>query len=246
MLRVAQLLFFTSVLLAGAAASRADLPLFQPGPGGAPLPPNRDVCWSEPPDLEGYLLSSEVIGEYGLESEIANDFVFEEDRTIRKIRWWGGYYGNDVPCEPGMVAAGFHVRLYRSDGCMTDPPYYGVPLAEWEVEGSAGETFVGCSQDGFPLYRYESLIDLDATGGTPYWLGIQMADHAYPPQWGRLLTPTITGCESLFWTNAYFDWMWYPLSELIFFPLDASQEFECETPVPTQHTTWGKVRALYR
>jgi hypothetical protein len=33
------------------------------------------LCWSEPPSLGDYKLSSEIIWSYGIDSEVANDFV---------------------------------------------------------------------------------------------------------------------------------------------------------------------------
>ena len=67
------------------------------GGGGPPVivESGRDVCWSEPADLNGLIASSEVIGEFGLESEIANDFLLTTDATITLARWWGGYYNGN-------------------------------------------------------------------------------------------------------------------------------------------------------
>jgi hypothetical protein len=215
--------------------------LGQPGPGGAPQSPSLDACWSQPPDLEGWLISSEVISEFGLATETAGDFILDDDRTITRIRWWGGYYSNDVPCDPGMTPAGFYLRFYESDpDCL---PALGPPLIEIFVPGDAGQSLVGCGSGMFPLYRYEAPVSLSLLGGTRYWLSVQIADHPYPPQWGRLAAAAVQGCDGAF--RAFLPW-WEPLEAIVGVPLDLGQELECDVPVAVQARTWGQVKALYR
>jgi hypothetical protein len=55
------------------------------------LPPDSAACWSDPAHLDGGGVSSEIIEQVGLESEVANDFILDETRTIAMIRWWGMY-----------------------------------------------------------------------------------------------------------------------------------------------------------
>ena len=178
---------------------------------------------------------------------VANDFLIDEDRTLRTVRWWGGYYYDNAPCEPGPEPLGFYVRVYLEADCLPSPPRYHRPVAEYFVEGTAGETYVGCQGELYPLYRYEADIDFPASGGTRYFLCVQMVlAQLEPPLWGRLAAASVTGCECAIFTNAYLDDWCLPISVIYGISLDASQEFECDTPVTTQHTTWGKVRALYR
>jgi hypothetical protein len=240
-------LFQIDATFAGTLAAQTRPTLFQPGPGGAPLPPSRDVCWSEPPDLEGLIVSSEVIAMYGIETQAANDFVFDVDQTIRKARWWGGYYSNIQACDPGMVAPGFYLRFYNieEEPCRPNDPGDD-PYTEYFVQGPAGETLVGCVGDLYPLYRYEADLILPVTGGVRYWFSAQMADHGFQPQWGRLTAPTITGCESVAGPGIFDTPWWWTATEMIGFPVDFSQEFECESPVLVEPTSWGRVRALYR
>ena len=65
---------------------------------GAPNPGQGDAraMWSEPPDLNGVFGGSEQILQFGLESEIANDFVPTET-TITHVTWWGGFFSNTTP-----------------------------------------------------------------------------------------------------------------------------------------------------
>ncbi len=239
-------LFQVDAIFVGRAAAQTEPTLFQPGPGGAPLPPNRDVCWSEPPDLDGYLVASDYVPGWGLEVEVANDFAFEADRTIGRVRWWGGYYQTPVPCEAGLVATGFNLRFYDSANCLPDPPYYGYPIAEFIIVGNAGETSVGCQQGLYPLFRYEADVNLSVVGGEVYWFGAQLAANEGPSLWGRLAASTVTGCESAFGVNQLQYWDWMHLSDVLGFALDVSQEFECDAPVAVQQSSWGRIRALYR
>ena len=54
-----------------------------------PLPPVFEACHSNPLDLNGTGISSEIMADFGLESEVADDFVMEYDREILRARWWG-------------------------------------------------------------------------------------------------------------------------------------------------------------
>ena len=44
---------------------------------------DRDGWWDEPPDLNGVVMSSEIIAIYGLEDEVANDFYSPAPTTIQ-------------------------------------------------------------------------------------------------------------------------------------------------------------------
>lgn len=218
-------------------------------PGPTPLQPNRDACWSELPNLNGEIVVSELFPEYALATRVANDFVFDEARTITKVRWWGGYYDNTAPCDPGATPTGFHLFFYTYEGCdPLDFPYgHWEPILEISVPGSAGETAVGCQSEwGWPLYRYEAQVDVPVPGGTRYWFVAQMEIHTYPPIWGRLSAGTVTGCESLFGSHTLEGWFWDPVSYFFGHSLDVSQEFECETIVPVKESSWGRIKSSFR
>jgi hypothetical protein len=199
----------------------------QPGPGGAPLPPNRDVCWSEEPEPNGLLLASDQILTLGVESEIANDVTLDENRTITRVRWWGGYYNTIMPCGPGIAPPGLYLRFYENPGCLPLQFPHDNPYAEFVISGPAGEAFVCCQQEtSFPLYRYETDVSVTVIGSVRCWFGVQMADHPFPPQWGRLTAGTVTGCESVIWVNTIGWPEWDPMTWVLGFPADVSQEFD--------------------
>ena len=75
------------------------------------------MVWSEPADLNGLIASSEVIGDIGLESELANDFVLPGEAFVCAARWWGGYY-NGNGCGDIGYGTIWNVRFYDDGGCV--------------------------------------------------------------------------------------------------------------------------------
>ncbi len=238
MRKVALVLVLSFVATGGALAIN---PGIMAGGGGTQnvLNSSRDVVWSEPPDLEGLIASSEVIGQLALETEIANDFYLPWDYWICVARWWGGYYNNNG-CGDVGIATNWNVRFYDDGGCVP------LTLLNETLGAFANETSVYC-QDGFyPIFRYEVDVSMPITGNTLYWFGAQAADHAFPPQCGRVASGSVVGCDTVF-KSAYFSYSdWTPGIDVFGVAFDASQEFVIGCIVPTVTTTWGAVKGLYR
>ena len=174
-------------------------PVVSVGPSGPPhaLAPSRDACWSEPADLEGLIDSSEIIGQYDLETEIANDFSLTTSEVITLARWWGGYWNNNG-CADSRVAPTWNLEFFDDDGCVP-----GNLLAEYMIPDYAGETFVYCQGGFYPIFVYEGVVSFPVTANTRYWFVAQAGDHVFPPQVGRVATDRITGCDSTF-RSVYF------------------------------------------
>ncbi len=242
MMRKVALVLVLGFIAAGGAL--AINPILSGGGGGSSnvLNSGRNVVWSEPPDLEGLIASSEVIGQFGLETEIANDFYVARDTDVGLARWWGGYYNNNG-CGDIGVATNWNLRFYDDGGC--------VPLSVLaETVGAlANETNIYCQGGLYPIFEYNDYtICIYATANTLYWFSAQASDHAYPPQCGRVASASVVGCDSVF-KSAYFSYPdWTPSIDVFGFSFDASQEFEnyCGIVFPTQKTTWGAVKGLYR
>ena len=238
--RLPRSLLAAGLLLAWCPGAYAAEPVrIAPGPGGSPLPVNRDIFWSEPPDLNGVLASSEQISQFGLRTEIANDFIVDLERTIILARWWGGYW-QYTPGDPHVTS--FVLRFFESDGCLP-----GALLQEVFIPDNAHETVITTSGDG-PLCEYSYPIQFHALAGQTYWFVAQAGDHPFPPQWGRLQSTASVGCDaafrSVYW--GYPDWV-YACLEYMLIPCDFSQEFEDDPgPTPVLPTTWGRIRSLYR
>jgi len=229
----------TLLLSVAAEPSRASEPvLLAPGPGGNPAGINREVLWLDNPDFAENIGTSEVIGAFDLWTEIAVDFVLETNATIRKVTWWGGYWGDFE--EP--TGAGFNLRFYMDLGCM---PEAG-PFIEYLLPGDdCCETYVQHGGGTKVIYVYECCFNLPLAPGL-YWFSAQMADHEYPPQWGRLGADRTQVCDSMF-RGPYFSCPeWVPAND-VFEPWDASQMIE-DACVPTviENASWGAVKGLYR
>ena len=222
-----------SMVFAGAVLAEEQPVLMHAGPGGGTYDSDRAVVWSDPPDPAGNIGSSEIILDFQLESELANDFIIETETTICLWRWWGGYWNGYAGPAVNYVV----VRIYDDGGC--------VPMNTLaEVQLNAGD-FTETVFEAEPLFEYEALVDFPVAANL-YWFGVQ-GEHAFPPQWGRLAAQTIQVCDSVF-KSAYFAYPdWVPAYTVFGADYDASQEMEddCE-PVATETSSWGAIKSLYR
>jgi len=205
-----------------------------PHQGGTP----RDACWMDAPDLNGLIVSSEQILMYGLESEIANDFVACSD--LNHITVWTGYWNNSAPCAPGIPFPGLNIRIYEDAGCVPGHMLY-------DMSPTVTETLYGCQVGFYPLFQDDMDVSCSLVLCNLYWLGAQVKDHVFPPQAGRLAAPSIQGCVSAF-KSAYFGYPdWTPWGD-DGWEYDASQALfgtPCH-PTPTQPSTWGQIKEIYR
>jgi hypothetical protein len=180
---------------------------------------NERAMWSEPPDFNGWIISSEVIGMYGLETELANDFIPTQP-TITHVTWWGGFYNNTDPCEPGIQISGFTLRFFEDSNSLPGHLIADLSVHDFTVE------LVWCQEDTWPEYEYGADVSVAVVPGLRYWLCVQMQDHAFPPQWGRLGTSRLTDIESQ-WRSEFWDEPdWVGACDITFEDCDFSQEFE--------------------
>lgn len=208
------------------------------GPGGNPADINREALWLDNPDFDTITGSSEVMSEYYLETEIANDFILELDATIRKVTWWGSYW-NSFDGTP--TGTGFNLRFYMDLNCLPEE----APFLEYLLPGNVCCEELASDGDQYSQYVYEYCLEVPLPAGL-YWFSAQMADHEFPPQWGRLGADMTQICDSAFRSEyfAYPEWVPYPSIPVLY---DASQMFEdeCEATA-TEKTTWGAAKGLYR
>lgn len=202
----------------------------------------RTVVWSEPANLDGLIASSEIIAQFGLETEIANDFFLTSNNVIRTAKWWGGYYNNNG-CGDIGYATNWNLRFYEDLGCVPGATLY-------EALGApSNETFVYCQGGVYPVFTYCAGVDFSVQANTLYWFGCNAADHAFPPQVGRVASAAVVNCDSVF-KSAYFSYPdWTPGIDVFGVAFDASQEFSDSADcggVPTNSTTWGAIKGLYR
>jgi hypothetical protein len=206
-----------------------------PGPGGNPADIDREILWLDNPDFDRGVESSEVIGVFDLWSEMANDFTLETDAAVRKVTWWGTYWNDYVGVPTG---SGFNLRFYMDAGCVPED----VPLLEHLLPGNVCCEAFAEGGDQFSQFVYEYCLDLPLPAGL-YWFSAQMADHEFPPQWGRQSADQMRVCDSM-WRSPYFSYPeWTP--PWLFY--EASQMFEDECgATPIRNAGWGTVKGLYK
>jgi hypothetical protein len=227
------------MLAAGSAFATGPPSAFSPAVGGHNyVPGGRDICWSEPADLADAKITSEIIAMFGLESELANDFVLGTDNTISAAIGYGGYY-NWVAGDPPITSLNW--KFYSDGGCYPDA------LMD-TFTGLGSETFIGYDGYGYPTYRYEASVTFNTIANNLYWLGLQAADHPFPPQWGRQGAGVVTNCDTLFKSDYFGYPNWTPAGDLVGAPFDAAQEFDCSgiPPIAVEKTSWGAVKGLFR
>ncbi len=231
-------LVLSLVVASGALAIN---PSLSGGGGGTNvLNSGREVVWSEPPNLDGLIGSSEVIWEFYVVTELANDFFLTTNHGLDIARWWGGYFYNSS-CGDVGVATNWNLTFYDDVGCIPEHVLYE------RMGVDANETFVYCQSDVYPIFSYEVAdLNFTAQANTRYWFVAQAADHTFPPQVGRVASAGVVGCETVF-RGSYFSYnYWTPVIDVFGVAFDASQEFEEYHIVPTERTTWGAVKELYR
>jgi len=235
-----------SLVVAGSALAVTPT-LNVPGTGGHQQynsTPRNTVVWSEPADLLGTIASSETITDFSLVTEIANDFVLTADNTICLARWWGGYYANDglSYCTFPPFGVPWNLRFYGDAGCFPDDFNVVYEL----LSAPTSEVSIGCMSDLFPLFQYEATVSVPITANNLYWFGAQTTNHGFPPQAGRLSSVSVINCEACF-KSAYFAFPnWTPSTDVFGAAYDFSQEFEADCGTPTNSTTWGAIKGLYR
>jgi hypothetical protein len=209
------------------------------------LPGGRDVVWSQPGDQNGNIVTSEIIDDFALESQTADDFMLEIDGEVRldHVRWWGGEYGW-APGNPEMTV--FNLLFYEDD----PDPGICAPVDEPYA------TFLGLTPErtlvesvfGQQIWIYDQDISFDVPGHTTIWLVVQAADHPFSPQWGRLEAFESMGCPAHI-RSVFFGYPdWTPIRDGVDPEYqDASLELSGTVlPVATQPSSWGRVRGLYR
>ncbi len=180
---------------------------------------NASACWSEPPNLDGMLYTSELISQIGYETGVANDFQVHAGDEVTVARWWGGY----IHAGPGTPhVTSFILRFYEDDGSCKP----GSLISEYDIASDANETLVYTQADGTQIYRYEANVSLIAVTDDVVWCEVQAGDHPDGMHWGRLSSATIQNCDSMF-KSPFFGFLDWTAFNDLGFSYDASQEFEC-------------------
>ncbi len=225
-----------SVLAAGLV--QASTPVMFSPRSGPPRPGGEDeeACWSQTFDLNGNKISSEIIGAFDLESELADDFrIPAGSGQIARVVGWGGPY-NWAPGDPDVTA--FNLYFYDDGGCVP------ANRIQTYLAQTGSVTFIGYDGFGFPTYQCAFDVAVTVVPDTIYWWSLQAADHVFPPQWGRQQAHSVMQCDAMFRSEFFSYPDWTPAD--VIGPFDCSQEIWCAEPVAVEPTTWGTVKGLYR
>lgn len=132
----------------------------------APIPPSGDVLVSQPPDVNGAGITSDMdpAPSSGNVNEAADSFSLGQEALVGRVRFWGGYLPSDT-----AGVDDFTLRIYADDG--------GAP-AESALAMSALTDVVrteAAMQGGLTtLYEYDASLSaaLLLDGGVTYWVAI--------------------------------------------------------------------------
>ncbi len=172
-------------------------PSFKRGISPANIPtspspkPKQTIIWDNGgTTANSNLYSSQNDTCYPFVSQVADDFIFDQDMRVTDVHWWGGFW--NVPPD-SVDPCYFYIYFYADDGTGNAPTGGGMPdpaptaLATYHFSGISG---LPLDPNGF--YEYD--VDLNppfiASANTKYWIAIQ-EDTCYPPQWGWANTGSI-------------------------------------------------------
>jgi len=247
------LILALSLLLTAASLIAQDQPISWTGiSGGSPAhgipqsPPADDLqvlpadpllyaqqpgCWS--------LASSEIITDFLLQSNGADDFIFTSGKNISAIMWWFGYFNYTY-----SPFTNWTVTIYDEAACLPENI-----VQQWVIPfNQSHETYFCDPFPGTPGWSstYQYWADLTpaftATANKKYWLSVQAGDHVFPGQWGWDTTIPVSGCDAAF-KSVYFG---YPSYTGVFDVFGSHFDFsfglygtDYNPPVATPVSSWA-------
>ena len=218
----------------------AEPEILMPGPGGNPAGYDRTVLWLDNPDFDANAGSSEIMGEFGLESEVANDFILDVAATVQKVTWWGVYWNGldtDWPLLTGM-----NLRFYLDAGCLPEVN----PFLEYLLPDDNCCVDYAPGGDGLGDFIYEYCVEVPLDAGL-FWFSAQHGDHPFLGQWGRLGADQTQICDSAFRSEYFAYPEWVPAPDVFGDLYDASVMIEDECiPTATENASWGAIKSMHR
>ena len=183
-------------------------------------PSNRDdIVWDNG-GIDGNQngLSSQLDLVYPFNSQVADDFMFEEETFVTDVHWWGIFW-NTPPSGPNP--ADFNIIFYADAGGMPTGAGMPDPTPTALVVYNMPQV-MGVPTGGVEEYEYEVVLPQPfvAAANEHYWIAIQWIGN-FPPQWGwstngnnpELLALSVQGFPLLgtaYWTvHGYGDMAFY-------------------------------------
>jgi len=197
--------------------------------GTTSIPPGIPY-WSQPLEEcpSPSALSSVLDGTLGVDSQVANDFIFTGAvGEIYAVRWWQAFWGGIYT--PG--SCNWIIGIYDDDACL--PVNL---ISEWSIPNTGSNENFACSAFWGEIYEYWAYLSPAFTPdiNTTYWISIQAVLNSTPYS-GRLCVEEVVGCESA-WKSSFHGYPdWIPLSDFLNTPTDSP--FELYGPY-TSPLTW--------
>jgi|GEM_PF-1803010 len=163
-------------------------------------------------------LSSQLDLAYPFNSQVADDFMFEEETFVTDVHWWGVFW-NGPPAGPNP--ADFNIIFYADAGGMPTGAGMPDPTPTALVVYNMPQV-MGVPTGGTEEYEYEVVLPQPfvAAANEHYWIAIQWVGN-FQPQWGwdtngnnpELLALSVQGFPLLgtvYWTiHGYGDMAFY-------------------------------------
>jgi hypothetical protein len=134
-------------------------------------------------DSDTVVLSSQFDNEYPFNSQVADDFILNNNKWITGVQWWGGYFGGTPPW-PNPID--FYIIFYADDGTGMMPTGAGLDNATTTALAVYFlHDIIGTPTGLYDCYQYNVTFTkpFNITANTKYWIAIQ-AKFPIPPQWG--------------------------------------------------------------
>jgi hypothetical protein len=168
------------------------------------IPPGT-LVWSQLPNCEGDLWSSQSDLVYPFDSQVADDFLFTTDPgLIGAARWWIGWWNPNTYAAPSS----FNIFIYNDVSCTPTSI-----VAQWNIPFAEAHEDAGCLIF-LPSREYWAELDppFQPVPNQHYWIVFQPV-LVYPPQTGIPTCSAQTLCSSrlnfplnnFYWTDLQTD-----------------------------------------
>jgi hypothetical protein len=165
-------------------------------PNRYPVLPGNSLMWSQGPGCGAVNISSEIISEFGLVSNGADDFIFNENKLLTGIRWW-------FVIDTYSPITYWTITIYDDNSCLP-----GNVLQTWIIPFDQSHEQFYCSFLTTNSYWNDLTPTLLLSADTRYWISIQAGDHVFPGQWYWDGIYDISGCNGTF-KSAFFGYPQY-------------------------------------
>ncbi|MEZ4654142.1 MAG: hypothetical protein R3E12_11300 [Candidatus Eisenbacteria bacterium] len=143
-------------------------------------PASGAVLFEQPPRPEGGYFHSAWWDPDGsnYDEYVWDRFVLTTAADIDSIRWRGAY---DPAHGGGPFVVDFTVAIYAASVGGSQPDVSHPPLVEYQVGGTAGETYVGdFGGESMYDYRFALPVPFHAEANVPYWVQIEGWQNGFP------------------------------------------------------------------